>query len=74
MSEFNFTEFFAMGGYAKYVWSSWLITTVGMLWLIFHAVNKRKTILSTLNRQAKQQDARKKRSATTKTKTKEKAK
>ena len=28
----NWTEFFAMGGYAFYVWSAWGLTAVVLLW------------------------------------------
>jgi len=61
MSEFNLTEFLAMGGYAKYVWSSWVLTIVSMVGLIFHAISKRKSTIQDLQRQAQQQAAREKR-------------
>lgn len=29
----NWSEFFAMGGYAFYVWTSWGLTVVVLVWL-----------------------------------------
>lgn len=64
MTDFNLTEFLAMGGYAPFVWSSWAITLIGMSWLVWHAVAKRKKILTDLHQQVQQQAARNKRQKT----------
>lgn len=44
MTDFNFNEFIAMGGYAKYVWSSWGLTVFAMISLVVNALRKRKQV------------------------------
>ena len=41
-------DFFAMGGYAIYVWPSFALTTVVMLANIFFALRKRKRVIAKL--------------------------
>ena len=46
------SEFFAMGGYAGYVWSSFGITAVVMLANVFVARRAHRQMLMTLRRRA----------------------
>ena len=63
MTDFNFSEFIHMSGYAKYVWSSWAITMISMTWLLINALRKRKRLYQKIWQQSQQADARKKRAA-----------
>jgi heme exporter protein D len=47
----NWNEFFAMGGYAFYVWTSWGLTAVVMLVLLVQAKMSRKKIQKEIRRQ-----------------------
>jgi len=51
MNDFNFSEFIAMGGYAKYVWSSWALTIICVAALIFNALRKRKQVYRNYQKQ-----------------------
>ena len=51
MNDFNFNEFIAMGGYAKYVWSSWGLTIIAIAGLIFSAVRTRKQVYRNYQKQ-----------------------
>lgn len=61
MSDFNFSEFIAMGGYAKYVWSSWALTIIAFAGLIISAIHKRKSVYKNYQKQTLQAAAREKR-------------
>ena len=63
MTEFNLSEFIAMGGYGKYVWASWALTIVCLLGLIISAVYKRRSIYRHIQQQVQQSTAREKRIA-----------
>lgn len=43
------TEFFAMGGYAEYVWPSFVITAVVMLWAIIVPWRRHRRLRRTLS-------------------------
>jgi heme exporter protein CcmD len=45
----NLEQFFAMGGYAFYVWTSYGITTVVLLWNLFAPIVQRKQLLRQLS-------------------------
>lgn len=45
-------EFFAMGGYAAYVWPSIALTAVVMLANLFSALYRRKKVITQLRRAA----------------------
>lgn len=51
MNDFNFSEFVAMGGYAKYVWSSWALTVIAFACLIISALRKRKQVYRNFEKQ-----------------------
>ena len=61
MNDFDFSEFIHMGGYAKYVWSSWAITVIGMVWMAVSSIRKRQKIYQTIWQQNQQAEARLKR-------------
>ncbi len=63
MNDFNFSEFIAMGGYAKYVWSSWALTIIAMASLVVSAIRKRKILYRQYHQQTQQSAARKQRLA-----------
>jgi len=48
----NWTEFWHMGGYAFYVWSSWGLTTLVMLLLVVFAKLRRKKLINELTTKA----------------------
>ena len=48
----NWTEFWHMGGYAFYVWSSWGLTTLVMLLLVIFAKLRRKKLIKELTTKA----------------------
>jgi len=58
MNEFNWTEFLAMGGYAKYVWSSWVLTIFAFAALIYSALRKHRQFCKKFREQQLQADAR----------------
>lgn len=43
-------EFFAMGGYAVFVWPAFLTTFVVMLWLVISPLWQRRKIIASLKR------------------------
>lgn len=51
----NVSEFFAMGGYAGYVWSSWLLTLAVLLWNVIAPRRKHQKILQQLETQSKRE-------------------
>ena len=61
MNDFNFSEFIAMGGYAKYVWSSWALTIFCMVSLVVNAIYKRKKTYREFHEQTQQAKAREQR-------------
>ena len=61
MNDFNFSEFIAMGGYAKYVWSSWALTIFCMASLVINAIRKRKKVYRQIHEQTQQSAAREQR-------------
>ncbi len=52
------SEFFAMGGYAFFVWSSYVISAVVLLWVALAPLRSRRTLLKQLRSQQMQQQAR----------------
>ncbi len=44
----SWRTFFAMGGYAAYVWSAYGFATVVLLWNVVSAVRKRRAVLAML--------------------------
>ena len=44
------TEFFAMGGYAAYVWPTWAVSTVVLVALVVHALLERHAAREALRR------------------------
>ena len=52
-------EFFHMGGYAVYVWSSYGLAFVVMLFIFFQPVTARKQILKDLKMKYRQQEKQK---------------
>ena len=58
MSDFNWSEFMAMGGYAVYVWSSWGLTIIAFVLMIVSALNKRKQLHKKFQQQELQAQAR----------------
>ena len=49
-------EFFHMGGYAVYVWSSYALTLVVMLFIFIQPIMARKQILKDLSMKYRQQE------------------
>ena len=49
-------EFFHMGGYAVYVWSSYALTFVVMLFIFIQPIMARKQILKDLGMKYRQQE------------------
>ena len=54
----SFAEFIAMGGHAPYVWSSWIITLLLILGLVWHARFERRQLVEGLKRRARRERAR----------------
>jgi len=63
MNDFNFSEFIAMGGYAKYVWSSWGLTIIAMTCLVVNAIRKRKMVYRQYHQKTQHSAAREQRLA-----------
>ena len=51
----NVSEFFAMGGYAGYVWSSWLLTVLVLVWNVIAPQRKHRKLLEQLEVQTKRE-------------------
>ncbi|HAY45178.1 MAG TPA: heme exporter protein CcmD [Gammaproteobacteria bacterium] len=51
----NVSEFFAMGGYAEYVWSSWLLTLLVLAWNVLAPQRKHQKLLEQLEVQTKRE-------------------
>ena len=49
-------DFFAMGGYAVYVWPSFVLTALVVLANLFFAVQRRKKVIARLQRNANRED------------------
>ena len=47
----NWTEFFDMGGYAFYVWTSWGLTALVLLWQFIQPKRKNAKIKAEIQRQ-----------------------
>ena len=56
----NWAEFFNMGGYAFFVWSSYGITLVVMIWNIVSPGMRRKKILAQIKRAIKREQLQEK--------------
>ncbi|MGM0614125.1 MAG: heme exporter protein CcmD [Pseudomonadota bacterium] len=54
----SFADFIAMGGHAPYVWSSWVITLLLILGLVWHARLERRQLVEGLKRRARRERAR----------------
>ena len=51
----NWSEFFNMGGYAFFVWTSYAITFVVVCWNIIAPMSRRKTIIAQVKRAIKRE-------------------
>lgn len=51
----NWQEFWAMGGYALYVWSAWGITLITMVWLMVSTLYKKKALTESLKRKIRRE-------------------
>ncbi len=49
------SEFFHMGGYAAYVWSSYGLATVVLAWVFLSPIFSRRTIIKELRMKYRQQ-------------------
>ena len=47
----NWAEFFAMGGYAFYVWTSWGLTALVLLWQYIQPKRRRRKLINEIKRQ-----------------------
>ena len=47
----QWTEFFAMGGYAFYVWTAWGLTSAVLLWQTIQVKRRKTKIISDIKRQ-----------------------
>ena len=54
----NISEFIAMGGHGSYVWTSWLITTLGIVTLIILSRNQRRATFRDIHTQQARQQQR----------------
>jgi|LNFM01.1.fsa_nt_gb heme exporter protein D len=44
----SLTEFFAMGGYATYVWSSYALAAVVLIWNVVQPLRRERQLLRTM--------------------------
>ena len=51
-------DFFAMGGHAIYVWTSWGLTLALLVGLVAHAFQERGQLMRQLQRQARREERR----------------
>ena len=59
----NFAEFIAMGGHGRYVWSTWLLTLLGIVALVFFSRSQRKATYRDITTQQARQQQRHQRTA-----------
>lgn len=51
-------DFFAMGGHAIYVWTSWGLTLALLAGLVMHAFRERRQLMRELRRQVRREERR----------------
>ncbi|PSW07568.1 heme exporter protein CcmD [Photobacterium lipolyticum] len=52
----SLSDFFAMGGYASYVWGAYGISFAAMLWILLTSLSKKRRLLADIrNRMAREQ-------------------
>ena len=59
----NFAEFIAMGGHGSYVWSTWLLTLLDIVALVFFSRSQRKATYRDITTQQARQQQRHQRTA-----------